>query len=695
MLTVYDSKGKSYELTNRIGVGGEGAVYSLPDDSNTVAKIFHEPISNEKAEKLRWMAANKNEQLQKVAAWIEDTLHSEPNGKIVGFLMPNVRAKEIHELYSLKSRRIYFPRATWRFLIHTAANVARAFYVLHKNSHVMGDVNHGNCVVLTDGTVKLIDCDSYSIYANGRRYACEVGVGTHLAPELQGKNLADVERLPVHDNFGLAVIIFQLLFLGRHPFAGTLLTDEEKSLEECIREKRFAYARKAHQWEIRRPPGTLSLDAVGPRLASMFERAFLTEERPEPREWIEALEDLSKSLKRCSLHTGHYYFRELHACPFCEIEAQTGLMLFPFVSGEPDMGEGFNIFTIENLLANFSAPQPLPLLQTQNIPLPPPSPELKTEKMYNRMRVVMFACAQSVIVTFLLLSFGNFAALYVGFILVTVFIAVNHQSYKSLREIVGYDLEAARRELNEIENEWTQNTTAQYEKNISLARQKIAEYKKIQRQSRRKLKNLQKELFRCQLDLHLSKFKIEEAAIDGIGQNEIRKLKISGIKTAADVSESGFRLLKATSDETISKLLEWRKNLESKFEFKAEEIPEEEKKRITAEFAEKSRSVERDIEQLLGNLRSGSLALRHNRRQSLTKLEAATLKLRQAESDLKAIGTGIVPTIALLAVTSFTFLIGNFVQNQLFTQTPTHSEKLFQDSDPPPPKSLNKQTLDK
>ena len=127
--------------------------------------------------------------------------------------MPNVKAKEIHELYSLKSRRVYFPEATWQFLVHTAGNLARAFHNLHKNAHIMGDVNHGNCVVLADGTVKLIDCDSYSIKTDKLRYRCGVGVATHLAPELQGADLSEVEREDKHDNFGLAVIIFQLLFL--------------------------------------------------------------------------------------------------------------------------------------------------------------------------------------------------------------------------------------------------------------------------------------------------------------------------------------------------------------------------------------------------------------------------------------------------------------------------------------------------
>ena len=148
MPTFYDSQNKPYVLTEQLGRGGEGAVFSCEDDFELVAKIYHEPVTEEKAEKLRWMAENKNEHLLKVAAWVVDVLKDAPDGKVVGFLMPNVRAKEIHELYSLKSRRVHFPEATWHFLVHTAANLARGFYSLHRDEHVMGDINHGNCVVL-------------------------------------------------------------------------------------------------------------------------------------------------------------------------------------------------------------------------------------------------------------------------------------------------------------------------------------------------------------------------------------------------------------------------------------------------------------------------------------------------------------------------------------------------------------------
>ena len=489
MLTVYDSKGQSYALTEQIGRGGEGAVFSCPDNYQMVAKIYHDPISAEKAEKLRWMAENTNDQLLKVAAWIVDVLFDAPNGKIVGFLMPNVQAKEIHELYSLKSRRIHFPEATWHFLVHTAANVARAFYSLHKNRHVMGDVNHGNCVVLADGTVKLIDCDSYSVNTGEIRYPCEVGVMTHLAPELHGVNLRDVERLPQHDNFGLAVIIFQLLFLGRHPFAGNYLGDADKSLEECIREHLFAYGDDAESRNVRQPPGSLPLSAASPRVASLFRRAFLTvDNRPEPREWIETLEDLSNSLQQCGLHPGHYYFEKLNACPWCEIELQTGLMLFPFVGKNGASGgqEIFNVFTVEKLITSFNVSQNLTARPFKPNVLPPPSPEMLEVKKTTRNRhIALVAIQLFVVVVFsVLLGFGSVC--FLGLMLMIFMTIILDGSAKALRKDLKQQLYASRSEWNELENEWMQaEFSRKLNRDIAQIRSKIAEYQNLHQPDRR------------------------------------------------------------------------------------------------------------------------------------------------------------------------------------------------------------------
>lgn len=664
MPTYFDSKGNSYTLNQQIGRGGEGTVFFCPTDLSLVAKIYHEAIDSEKAEKLRWMAENKNDGLIKVAAWVVDVLTDE-NGDIVGFLMNNVKAKEIHELYSLKSRRIHFPEANWQFLLHTAANVARAFYVLHKHEHIMGDVNHGNCVVLADGTVKLIDCDSYSIKTDKMRYSCDVGVATHLAPELQGKDLSEIEREPNHDNFGLAVIIFQLLFLGRHPFSGNYLGAEDKSLEDCIRERRFAYGNEEIT-NVKQPPGTLSLTQITPRLALMFERAFLTEDRPEPWEWIEGLEDLSNSLKQCAIHIGHHYFNGLTACPWCEIESKTGLMLFPFVSGAGQMGENaFNIFTVENLLASLDVPQNLPARPFKSGITPPPSEEAKRLQRTNQSRFVIVAMLQFVIVLFLTGVAGAGVGFFIGAILLVGFLVTFHNTDKSNKEYYEDQLSDARRDWNNLESEWDKNAlTDHFDSDISIVRGLVTEHHALQQQSRDKINRLNNELFRYKLNSHLASHKIADVKLTGVEAEHQEILKKYGIRTAADATWNRMKYL-PMDDEVKQILIDWRKSLETLFEFKPEaELPEAEKNRFEIEFIEKRRKIEKEIEQILVSLRSGAIMIRQNQKMLVSKAETFAQKLLQAESDNSTVGTSTPLTVVLILITTIIPMFGAAFQTK-------------------------------
>ena len=92
-------------------------------------------------------------------------------------------------------------------------NCAAAFDAIHSKSHVIGDVNQGNVLVSQRGTVFLIDCDSFQVSAHGKLFLCEVGVPQFTPPELQGRNFRGIQRTANHDRFGLALIIFHLLFM--------------------------------------------------------------------------------------------------------------------------------------------------------------------------------------------------------------------------------------------------------------------------------------------------------------------------------------------------------------------------------------------------------------------------------------------------------------------------------------------------
>ncbi len=274
---LFDDQARRVSLGPELGRGGEAVVYSVEGQPELVAKIYHQPPSPGKTEKLSQMVKLQSERLLALSAWPVGTLFSASNRAMAGFLMKNVaRFKDIHLLYNPKSRtREFPPKANWRFLIHTASNVARAFAAVHDCGHVIGDVNQSNVRVSPEtAIVNLVDCDSFQISANGKVYPCEVGVPLYTPPELQDTEFREVVRTPNHDNFGLAVLIFHLLFMGRHPFAGKFLGRGEMPIEKAIAEHRFAFARDTQRTQMLAPPACITLAHLPEGIGDLFTSAF-------------------------------------------------------------------------------------------------------------------------------------------------------------------------------------------------------------------------------------------------------------------------------------------------------------------------------------------------------------------------------------------------------------------------------------
>src|SRR5262245_42407163 len=355
----YASQSDMVRLGRRIGIGAEGAVYEIWGRSDLVAKVYREPLSPEKAEKLIILSRLGNERLFNLSAWPVSTLRNAPDGEVAGFVMKKVReAEEVHTLHSPKSRLQKFPGASWAFLIYVAANIARAIATIHEHGLVIGDVNPKNILVKRNATVYLLDVDSFQVCFDGKTYRCEGGFPEYTPPELQGVAFRSIDRAQEHDGFGLSVAIFQLLFMGRHPFSGRYLGAGEMPLERAIRESRFAYGDDAEARKMRQPPGALSLDAAPPSLVDLFRRAFLSTDRPHPREWIEQLGELAKALKKCELHSGHYYYRKLRDCPWCGIEKQACVRLFNFLlSGGESRRGPFLLDEVWNEIVSVKTPE--------------------------------------------------------------------------------------------------------------------------------------------------------------------------------------------------------------------------------------------------------------------------------------------------------------------------------------------------
>ncbi len=325
------------DVTSTLGHGGEARIYAVPQDESLVAKVYHKPTKAH-IDKLIAMLANPPENPTAgkghiSIAWPTDLLQTvDRQGRVVGFLMP--RVQEMHSMldfYNPKTRRQKCPFFNYLYLHRTARNLAAAVGALHARGYCIGDVNESNILVGNTALVTLVDTDSFQVPNpnNGVVYRCPVGKSEFTPPELQGKNFAQLERKAEHDLFGLAVLIFQLLMEGTHPFSGIFQgTGDPPPCEARIAAGHFAYSRGRNIPYIPTPTAP-PFEILHPTLQQLFVRCFEKghknpEMRPNAQTWQAALKEVETALITCSTNERHLYGNHLNACPWCERAVKLG-----------------------------------------------------------------------------------------------------------------------------------------------------------------------------------------------------------------------------------------------------------------------------------------------------------------------------------------------------------------------------------
>lgn len=231
------NSGKRIKLVKELAKGGEGTVYTT-DDPTLVAKIYHKPDAAIE-QKLRCMLRHplepKADGVHLLIAWPQAVLYE--NDVFVGYAMPLV--KDTHPIYIVARNNPQhsqdchkvFPNYDWRYSLMVAYHLAWTVSYIHQHNYVIGDMNSNNIVIHGDGTVTILDVDSFDITDpdTGTRYPCNVGISEFLAPELQGRDLRRASFTKQTDEFALAVHIFILLMNNCHPFTLRALKPEEMS----------------------------------------------------------------------------------------------------------------------------------------------------------------------------------------------------------------------------------------------------------------------------------------------------------------------------------------------------------------------------------------------------------------------------------------------------------------------------------
>lgn len=641
------SVGKTVSLGTKLSQGGEGAVYDVSGEPNLVAKLYHNLPKPEAQEKLRAMVVNQSDALLKLTAWPTEVLLDPAQGAIRGFLMRKATGhKDVLSLYSPRSRLAEFPDASWKFLVHAAANVARIFHVMHECGHVIGDVNHGNLMVSPRGTAVLIDCDSFQVRSGGRTYLCPVGVPTYTPPELQGVALGGITRTPNHDTFGLAVLIFHLLFMGRHPFSGQYLGNGEMPIEKAIREFRFAYSTQALKFDMKPPPGTMPMAVMPQSVALLFERAFspggVQNRRPHAREWIDALTLLDRELLVCPNNANHSFWRSLTDCPWCRLESAIGFAFFNLgVSRIPGQG-AFDLDKVWNAIAAIPVPEPPPDLHTGHLGSITSSSKVFMAKRERQTRLTIKG---TVTVLWLFLWFGGVVPGLIGFMGALGVLLFNlrygAQSFNNLRQEVSVRLGATRSSWEAAEKKWRESASRErFEAEMRRLQEAKQAYQELSALRKQKLNALAVNVEENQKRQFLSRHRIAFAGISGIGPSRIATLQSYGIETALDITRTAVMRIPGFGPSLTGNLVVWRNTVERKFTFNPQRgVDKTEIDRVEREIGVLRQALETQLRGGAAKLKAVRESTLQAQKQLRPHVEAALFAFESVKGDAAALNS--------------------------------------------------------
>lgn len=331
--TVYDDKRTPVVLERLLKSGGAGSVFTLRQRPREVAKLYHTQKGGQAYErKLRAMLELRPDLpdiqaggiAQVQIAWPLSLLR-DARGRFLGFTMPALDVSATsdleHVLQERQARAEGLPTALGPKLT-LAANLAAMLAALHRRQHYVVDLKPLNVRFYRRSLlIAMLDCDGFSIQGKGERFAAEQVTPDYLAAEFQRRGVTPGQE-EAQDRFALAVMVFQLLNSGLHPYAGRPQAESLPSdLPGRIAAHLYPYARGKGDARIL-PSLASGHEAFPEALRVLFDRAFasLAARRPSAQEWAALLLDYARrssgQLVECSKDGSHQHFAGM-ACAAC------------------------------------------------------------------------------------------------------------------------------------------------------------------------------------------------------------------------------------------------------------------------------------------------------------------------------------------------------------------------------------------
>lgn len=310
-----EGKSDAYGLdATKIGSGATGTIYAFDAFERKYAAKILKGISDQTREKIQTMISmssvlrKDSETLFDQLAWPVGEIYNE--GKIVGFAMPLFPESEFIPFesffdYNLRDRLPSSDFTSISLLSDLVKKLAELLAFLHAEGIHVVDLKPQNIrVAKKDLSVFILDCDSFSFKSPlGRAFPAGFVSADYICPETIKKKLSPGDLGEGQDRYAFAVLAFQLLNRGIHPFQGVLL---DESIDAPTNDQKaefglYAYGAVPHSKIAAHPR---SVHKSWPKsLRSLFDLAFTAEDlsRPSLVNWRDYFASLAveKKFKRC------------------------------------------------------------------------------------------------------------------------------------------------------------------------------------------------------------------------------------------------------------------------------------------------------------------------------------------------------------------------------------------------------------
>jgi DNA-binding helix-hairpin-helix protein with protein kinase domain len=444
----------------------------------------------------------------------------------------------------------------------------------------------------------------------------------------------------------MAVLLFQLLFLGRHPFMGVFDSHREEmlSLDTAISQYKFVYAMDERSPEVRLPPFVPRLSDYPQNVRELFNRSFtrdgITKGRSTATEWIDVLVPLSAATKQCSANPNHQYLSSSTQCPWCRVEGFIGMAIF-----------GIRIGTAQTVVFDINAfwtqidsiraiPEPyqrpdLEALQAQSLP-DSAIPEIVIKRRQFRIGGVALLTAISCVATFWFPVPLAFFAIVIALIACAKLWSRGSIQAKPFVEEHSSAL-AAFKSAEQAFDKSAESPVAFTNQKKRLEQDKT-EYLAIPAQRSKKRADLEATREQKQRQRFLEGFRIEDEQIPNLGEKTKMILYTWGILDASDVEPSKISQIKGFGPVRQQSLLVWRASKEAKFRFNPKEpIDPSDLNALEQEFAQKATVLRSRLSAGPASLKQALSVWHAQRKQLLASLHSAANQLASAQVNLRAL----------------------------------------------------------